>query len=110
MTLIFKIEALNGICGSDFHIAVGNWGPVPEKIKSLDAKIIGRVVKVGSNCHTGVKIGDRVGVGAQALACLSVNVAKVTTSNTVTNDPRFDYVDSLQGRLHFTKEALPPPT
>ncbi|CAR21565.1 ADH6 [Lachancea thermotolerans] len=63
-----EIEAC-GICGSDTHCASGNWGP-----KSLPLvvghEVIGRVVRVGPKCHTGVKVGDRVGVGAQVSSCL----------------------------------------
>ncbi|CAD6597085.1 BAH_G0000960.mRNA.1.CDS.1 [Saccharomyces cerevisiae] len=79
-----EIEAC-GICGSDFHIAVGNWGPVPEN-QILGHEIIGRVVKVGSKCHTGVKIGDRVGVGAQALACFECERCKSDNEQYCTND------------------------
>ena len=74
-----------GICGSDFHIAAGNWGPVPEN-QVLGHEIIGRVVKVGPKCHTGIKIGDRVGVGAQALACLQCERCKSDNEQYCTND------------------------
>ncbi|CAI4651826.1 AMP_1a_G0039420.mRNA.1.CDS.1 [Saccharomyces cerevisiae] len=76
-----EIEAC-GICGSDFHIAVGNWGPVPEN-QILGHEIIGRVVKVGSKCHTGVKSVTVLVLVPKPWRVLSVNVAKVTTSNTV---------------------------
>ncbi|CAI4897179.1 AHL_G0043900.mRNA.1.CDS.1 [Saccharomyces cerevisiae] len=69
-----EIEAC-GICGSDFHVAAGDWGPVP-KNQILGHEVIGHVVKVGPKCHTGIKVGDRVGVGAQVLACLECDRCK----------------------------------
>lgn len=34
-------------------------------------EIIGRIVKLGPKYHSGVKIGDRVGIGAQVFSCLN---------------------------------------
>lgn len=62
-----KIEAC-GVCGSDIHCASGHWG---SKVKPLVVghEIIGRVVRMGPKCVNDYKIGDRVGMGAQASSC-----------------------------------------
>lgn len=65
-----------GVCGSDHHFAKGNWGFDSPQPLVLGHEIIGKVVKVGPNCITGVKVGDRVGVGAQAFACLECKRCK----------------------------------
>jgi len=81
-----------GVCGSDLHTVTGGWGNknwpiVPGHGESLNAfgilgmrtrgshvrvmetEIVGTAVKVGPRV-TSVKVGDRVGVGAQISACL----------------------------------------
>lgn len=55
-----------GVCGSDVHCAHGNWGPSYSPI-IVGHEIIGKVVKAGPKSNH--KIGDRVGVGAQAFSC-----------------------------------------
>lgn len=64
-----KVECC-GVCGSDHHAAKGNWFDIPKPI-ICGHEIIGKVVKVGPKCDTGVKVGDRIGVGALAFSCLS---------------------------------------
>lgn len=58
-----KIECC-GVCGSDIHAASGNWGrkycPV-----AVGHEIVGTAVKVGPKVKKGIKVGDRVGLGAQ---------------------------------------------
>ncbi|CCK72631.1 NAD(P)-dependent alcohol dehydrogenase KNAG_0K02680 [Huiozyma naganishii CBS 8797] len=63
-----KIEAC-GVCGSDVHCASGNWGDTPKPLV-VGHEIIGTIVKMGPKCNSGYKIGDRVGMGAQAMSCL----------------------------------------
>lgn len=58
-----EIEAC-GVCGSDLHAASGNWGR-PYAPVAVGHEIIGKVVKVGPKAKEGIKLGDRVGVGAQ---------------------------------------------
>lgn len=53
-----------GICGSDIHAAQGNWGR-PYKPLVVGHEIVGKVVRVGDQVRKGLKVGDRVGVGAQ---------------------------------------------
>lgn len=44
-------------------------------------EIIGRVIKVGKDAKTGVRVGDRVGVGAQVQACLQCKNCKSDNEN-----------------------------
>lgn len=58
-----KIDAC-GVCGSDIHAASGNWGR-PYLPVAVGHEIIGTIVKLGPKAKAGLKLGDRVGVGAQ---------------------------------------------
>lgn len=58
-----EVEAC-GICGSDIHAACGNWGR-PYAPVAVGHEIVGKIVKIGPNAKKGLKLGDRVGVGAQ---------------------------------------------
>lgn len=69
-----EIEAC-GVCGSDVHCAAGHWGKIPAGLV-VGHEIIGRVVKLGSKCDSGLKIGDRVGIGAQVYSCLACERCK----------------------------------
>ncbi|RDW67563.1 zinc-binding dehydrogenase-2 [Coleophoma cylindrospora] len=57
-----------GCCGSDLHTLSSGWGPTPY-VCCVGHEIIGKAVRVGEKVKH-VKLGDRVGVGAQALSCL----------------------------------------
>ncbi|THW77327.1 putative zinc-binding alcohol dehydrogenase [Aureobasidium pullulans] len=56
-----------GICGSDLHTLKSGWGETPYPC-CVGHEIVGKAVKVGSNVKH-VKVGDRVGVGAQSHSC-----------------------------------------
>ncbi|KAF2199400.1 cinnamyl alcohol dehydrogenase [Delitschia confertaspora ATCC 74209] len=56
-----------GICGSDIHTLSSGWGPTHYPA-CVGHEIIGQVVRVG-DAVTRVKLGDRVGVGAQNSSC-----------------------------------------
>jgi len=58
-----------GICGSDLHTLRSGWGPTLYPC-CVGHEIVGEAVRVGSNAEGGIKLGDRVGVGAQCLSCL----------------------------------------
>lgn len=58
-----------GICGSDVHTLSSGWGPTPYPC-CVGHEIVGKAVRVGKNVEKGIKVGDRVGVGAQNLSCL----------------------------------------
>lgn len=62
-----EIEAC-GICGSDIHAASGNWGR-PYAPVAVGHEIVGKIVKIGPKAKSGLKLGDRVGVGAQCDCC-----------------------------------------
>jgi alcohol dehydrogenase (NADP+) len=68
-----------GVCGSDVHSITGGWGEMPLPLIA-GHEIIGRAIKVGSKVTT-VKVGDRVGVGAQIGADLTCNNCKAHQEN-----------------------------
>ncbi|PKS09828.1 hypothetical protein jhhlp_004451 [Lomentospora prolificans] len=63
-----------GVCGSDVHTVTGGWGNKNWPIIP-GHEIIGEAVRVGPKV-TSVKVGDRVGVGAQIYACLDCDTCK----------------------------------
>lgn len=56
-----------GICGSDLHTLRSGWGKSLYPV-CVGHEIVGRAVRVGKQAaeRRGVKVGDRVGVGAQS--------------------------------------------
>ncbi|KAM0787987.1 hypothetical protein ACM66B_006189 [Microbotryomycetes sp. NB124-2] len=61
-----KIECC-GVCGSDVHCISNGW-PSPTKYKAIVGhEVIGTVVRAGDK--SGLKVGQRVGVGAQSGSC-----------------------------------------
>ncbi|KAL2185701.1 alcohol dehydrogenase-like protein [Thermothelomyces heterothallicus CBS 203.75] len=58
-----------GICGSDLHTLRSGWGRTLYPCV-VGHEIVGTVVRVGSKAEGGLKVGDRVGVGAQSDSCL----------------------------------------
>ncbi|PKS13060.1 hypothetical protein jhhlp_000401 [Lomentospora prolificans] len=57
-----------GICGSDLHTLRSGWGETPYPC-CVGHEIVGKAVRVGKNV-THIKVGDRVGVGAQGRCCM----------------------------------------
>ncbi|KXL43107.1 hypothetical protein M433DRAFT_539971 [Acidomyces richmondensis BFW] len=68
-----------GVCGSDVHKINGGWGECPLPI-CVGHEVIGRAVKVGPGVKT-IKVGDRVGVGAQIQADLTCANCKADQEN-----------------------------
>lgn len=56
-----------GVCGSDTHTLSSGWFPTPYPC-CVGHEIVGKAVRVGKNVKN-IKVGDRVGVGAQADSC-----------------------------------------
>lgn len=69
-----EIEAC-GVCGSDVHCAKGNWGERQLPLV-VGHEVIGKVVRIGEECTMGLKLGDRVGIGAQVYSCLECERCK----------------------------------
>ncbi|RAH45271.1 NAD(P)-dependent alcohol dehydrogenase [Aspergillus aculeatinus CBS 121060] len=61
-----------GICGSDMHTLRSGWGPTNYPC-CVGHEIVGVAVRVGSKVEGGIKVGDRVGVGAQSESCMGRN-------------------------------------
>ncbi|KAJ5689842.1 NADP-dependent alcohol dehydrogenase 7 [Penicillium macrosclerotiorum] len=59
-----------GICGSDMHTLRSGWGPTTYPC-CVGHEVVGIAVRVGSKAEGNIKVGDRVGVGAQSGACLN---------------------------------------
>ncbi|KAH7313879.1 zinc-binding dehydrogenase [Stachybotrys elegans] len=57
-----------GVCGSDLHTLRSGWGETAYPC-CVGHEIVGKAVRVGHNVKH-VKVGDRVGVGAQGRSCL----------------------------------------
>lgn len=70
-----------GVCGSDVHTITGGWGEVPLPI-CVGHEVVGRAIKVGSKV-TDIKVGDRVGVGAQIGADLTCQNCKADQEKSV---------------------------
>lgn len=68
-----------GVCGSDVHTINGGWGGAPMPL-CVGHEVIGKAVKIGDGVKT-VKVGDRVGVGAQIWACLECKPCKTDNEN-----------------------------
>lgn len=68
-----------GVCASELFTLKNEWNPRGEllcksasygpKTQCVGHEIVGKVLRVGEKCTTGVKVGDRVGLGAAASCC-----------------------------------------
>jgi alcohol dehydrogenase (NADP+) len=63
-----------GVCASDLHTLRSGWGETPYPCV-VGHEIVGKAVRVGKDVKH-VKVGDRVGVGAQAGSCLKPDCAE----------------------------------
>ncbi|KAK3080061.1 hypothetical protein LTS18_003225 [Coniosporium uncinatum] len=68
-----------GVCGSDVHSITGGWGETPLPL-CVGHEVIGRAIKVGDKVKD-IKVGDRVGVGAQIGADLTCQNCKADQEN-----------------------------
>ncbi|KAF7550773.1 hypothetical protein G7046_g7914 [Stylonectria norvegica] len=60
----------SGICGTDIHTLRAGWGPTDFPCV-VGHEIVGIAVRVGTEAEGDIKVGDRVGVGAQTDSCRS---------------------------------------
>ena len=75
-----------GVCGSDVHTITGGWGKCHLPL-CVGHEIVGVVKKVGPKV-TMVKLGQRVGVGAQVSACLECRNCKEDNENLLSGTNR----------------------
>ncbi|PRP87209.1 zinc-binding alcohol dehydrogenase [Planoprotostelium fungivorum] len=59
-----------GVCASDVHTLSSGWHENVEYPICVGHEIVGTIVRVGPKVEGGLKVGDRVGVGAQSGSCL----------------------------------------
>jgi hypothetical protein len=69
-----------GVCGSDVHTITGGWGDIPLPTV-VGHEIIGIAKRVGNQVKSGIKVGDRVGVGAQIASCYECKLCKTDNEN-----------------------------
>ena len=69
-----------GVCGSDVHTITGGWGELSVTPLCVGHEVIGKVLRVGSKVTT-VKVGERVGVGAQIQSCMQCKQCKSGNEN-----------------------------
>ena len=68
------------VCGSDVHTITGGWGDLPTSPICVGHEIIGTVLRVGPKVKD-IKVGDRVGVGAQIQSCMQCQNCKSNNEN-----------------------------
>lgn len=68
-----------GVCASDVHTITGGWGDAPLPL-CVGHEVVGKAIRVGKDVKT-VKVGDRVGVGAQIQADLTCANCKADQEN-----------------------------
>ena len=69
-----------GVCGSDVHTITGGWGDLSVTPLCVGHEIIGKVIATGKDV-TSVKVGDRVGVGAQVQSCMQCPQCRSNNEN-----------------------------
>ncbi|KLO17374.1 GroES-like protein [Schizopora paradoxa] len=69
-----------GVCGSDVHTITSGWGGIETPLV-VGHEIVGKAVRVGSKVSSGIKVGDRVGVGAQVASCYDCKCCKTDNEN-----------------------------
>lgn len=83
------------------HTITGGWGEASLPL-CVGHEIVGTAIKVGKGVTT-VKVGDRVGVGAQIWACLECKVCKSDNENYCPHQVGM-FVFSIYGRFEGGEE------
>jgi alcohol dehydrogenase (NADP+) len=98
----------SGICGSDLHTLRSGWGET-EYPCVVGHEIVGRIVRVGKEVK-GLKVGDRVGVGAQSDSCRTCEECKagreeycITGMVTTYNARHYDGSKSYGGHALYSR-------
>lgn len=73
-----QIEACS-LCSSDLHTVTGGWGDYEGPL-CVGHEVVGKAVSVGKHVKK-IKVGDRVGVGAQVWSCLECDLCKDSNEN-----------------------------
>ncbi|KAL8967361.1 MAG: hypothetical protein Q9183_002960 [Haloplaca sp. 2 TL-2023] len=68
-----------GVCGSDVHTIDGGWGGAPMPL-CVGHEVIGKAIRIGDKVDS-VKVGDRVGVGAQVWSCMKCKPCNMDNEN-----------------------------
>ncbi|KAL7758403.1 hypothetical protein ACKLNR_012930 [Fusarium oxysporum f. sp. zingiberi] len=66
-----------GVCGTDIHMLRNGWDNTPYPC-CVGHEIVGKAVRVGGNVKD-IRVGDRVGVGAQAYSCMDSDCAECSS-------------------------------
>ncbi|KAJ3496802.1 hypothetical protein NLG97_g2388 [Lecanicillium saksenae] len=73
-----QIDACS-ICSSDLHTVTGGWGEYEGPL-CVGHEVVGKAVNVGKHVQS-IRVGDRVGVGAQVWSCLECDLCKDSNEN-----------------------------
>jgi D-arabinose 1-dehydrogenase-like Zn-dependent alcohol dehydrogenase len=90
---------------------IGGWGDAPMPL-CVGHEVIGRAIKVGKDVKT-VKVGDRVGVGAQIRSCLECGNCKADQENYCPNgksiscigECQYDLLTCNSSRRHLRRQV-----
>lgn len=86
-----------GICGSDLHTINGGWGELSVPAVIPGHEIVGKVTQVGKNVKD-IKVGDRVGVGAQVGSCMNCSSCNTNFENYCLGDGKAGCVDTYNSK------------
>lgn len=91
-----------GVCGSDLHTLRSGWGETPYPAV-VGHEIVGKATRVGKNVKKGIKVGDRVGVGAQSKSCLKPDCEMCSAG--IENHCQNDFVQTYGSKYKDGKTA-----
>jgi hypothetical protein len=80
LCVVFARRRSRSVCGSDVHTLDHGWGKLAPPVVA-GHEIVGIATRVGSQVDTGIKVGDRVGVGAQIASCYTCKLCTNQNEN-----------------------------